>query len=157
MLEDINFVFYKSIISYKDCGKSKFSTWLGNHTRYACLNHINSYKNYNYLEDINLNLVAANSFTSATSSVNIAEEKEKIKDDVDYVVSILSKMKDKRILKVYKMRYFSKSREKPTWSRIAKKLKVSTQTAVNLHTRGRRFLLRKMNGATAPNSLLDFT
>lgn len=156
MLEDINFVFYKSVMSYKDCGKSKFSTWLGNHTRYACLNHINAYKNYNYLEESTLDIVAANSFSSASAVAREMEEKNKIKNDVDYVVSILAKMKDKRILKVYRLRYFSKDKEKPTWARIAKKLRVSTQTAVNLHTRGRKFLLRKMNAKTAPVSFQDF-
>ena len=45
--KDIDFVFFKAMLSFKLEKKAKFSTWLGNFTRYHCLNHIK--KNSKYL------------------------------------------------------------------------------------------------------------
>jgi DNA-directed RNA polymerase specialized sigma subunit len=53
-------------------------------------------------------------------------------------------MKDKRIKDIYQMRYFSDGPNLATWSEIGKKLKISTQTAINLHEKARVFLKNKM-------------
>ena len=41
LLEDKHFVLFKCINSYSTDKKTKFSTWLGNCTRYHCLNFLN--------------------------------------------------------------------------------------------------------------------
>ena len=40
LLSDRNFVFFKCINSFNPNKKAKFSTWVGNYTRYHCLNFI---------------------------------------------------------------------------------------------------------------------
>ena len=55
-------------------------------------------------------------------------------------------------MEVFKLRYFSGSEKLTTWNKIAKKLNISTQTAINLHEKARVFLKTK---TTSKNSF-DF-
>ena len=61
----------------------------------------------------------------------------------EFTDNILAQLKDKRIKKIFSMRY-SHSHKKPSWCVIADKMKVSTQTAINLHNRGIRVLRKKI-------------
>ena len=69
------------------------------------------------------------------------------KYDKEFIFNILNNLKDKRISRVFELRYFDSYKEnvKPTWSFIAKKIKTSTQTAINLHERGKKILFKKIN------------
>jgi hypothetical protein len=62
----------------------------------------------------------------------------------DYLSSLLSSFKDQRINEVYRLRYFSNSSKLTTWNKIAKKLNISTQTAINLHEKARGFIKNKI-------------
>jgi DNA-directed RNA polymerase specialized sigma subunit len=44
---------------------------------------------------------------------------------------------------VFNLRYFS-GEKKLTWQKVAKKLDISTQTAINLHEKGRKILKNKL-------------
>jgi len=61
LIDDISlekdYIIYKSILSYDPTRKCKFSTWLGNFTKYYCLNLINSKKKYVPMEDEMLNAI----------------------------------------------------------------------------------------------------
>ena len=57
---------------------------------------------------------------------------------------MLASLGDERIKKVYELRYFSGEEKLATWNSIAKKLGVSTQTAINLHEKTRVFLKNKI-------------
>jgi|TARA_R100000329_G_C7497686_1_gene175212 DNA-directed RNA polymerase specialized sigma subunit len=59
-----------------------------------------------------------------------------------FIFNELNKIKDKRIERVYSLRYFSG--EKMTWSTIGKQLGFSSQTAINLHKRGAEILKRRI-------------
>jgi RNA polymerase sigma factor (sigma-70 family) len=129
VLNDKEYVFFKSLTSFQPDKKTKFSTWLGNFTRYHCLNYINTYKKYSTQELFEE--------LEATPSVPRA-------DGAEYIYSILSQLKDERIIKVYRMRYENNGDKKATWSNIAKKMKISTQTAINLHARGKKMIKKKI-------------
>jgi DNA-directed RNA polymerase specialized sigma subunit len=60
-----------------------------------------------------------------------------------YAFHILGKLKDKRVVDVFKYRYAEGKRM--IWSNVAKKLKLSTQTVVNLHSKGIKIIKSKMN------------
>lgn len=130
-----DFIIYKSILKFDPDKKVKFSTWLGNFTRYYCLNLINGEKKYVCMEDDKLNYHREAE----------AEEDESGKNDElrEYVINLLDQMKDVRIKKVFMLRYFADSKQKKTWQKIGKEIKVSTQTAINLHEKGRRMLETK--------------
>ena len=74
--------------------------------------------------------------------------KEKVTEETDenlfeFTDNILKQLKDKRIKQIFSMRY-STLCKKPSWCIVAKKLKVSTQTAINLHNRGIEILRKKI-------------
>ena len=140
ILENKDFVMFKAILSYKPNKKCKFSTWLGNCTKYYCLTLINANNRMVSSEDDLLKMTINN------QSKDVYVEQNKHKYDKEYIFNILNSLKDQRISQVFKLRYFEnfKERRKPTWSFIAKKIKTSTQTAINLHQRGKEILKKKM-------------
>ena len=140
LLSDKEFVIFKAIRTYKPNKNCKFSTWLGNCTKYHCLTFLNADKKHVDMEDETINLYLTDK--SKQDHDNDAE----LKNDRDYVFKILGGLKDKRISKVFKLRYFDKNlkKKKATWSTIASKIDTSTQTAINLHQRGVAILGRKL-------------
>ena len=140
VLENKDFVIFKAILSYKNNKKCKFSTWLVNCTKYYCLTLINKDNRMVSSEEDILKMAINNQAKEECS------EEDKNKNDKEYIFNILKNLKDKRIYKVFKLRYFEdfKEKEKPTWSFIAKKIKTSTQTAINLHERGKEILKKKL-------------
>jgi DNA-directed RNA polymerase specialized sigma24 family protein len=141
VLENKDFIIFKAISSYKRGKKTKFSTWLGNCTKYYCLSLINANNRLVCSEEELLLTI-----TDRQAKAEYDSEKD-LKYDKEFVFNILNNLKDKRIVKVFKLRYFEdyKEHKKPTWSLIAKKIKTSTQTAINLHQRGKRVLQMKIS------------
>jgi len=132
-----DYIIYNSVLKFNPDKKVKFSTWLGNFTRYYCLNLINSKKKYICVEDEKLNYYRENSSEQ--------DDPEDFGDVKEYVIDLLTKMKDVRIKKVFMLRYFAESKQKNTWQKIGKKMDISTQTAINLHEKGRKMLSIKFN------------
>ncbi len=88
-------------------------------------------------------------FLEAVIDANAKEsyfEKSRHTNDKEYIFNILNALRDKRIAKVFELRFFDNYTEdsKPTWAFIAKKINTSTQTAINLYHRGREILLKKI-------------
>jgi len=138
LISSKDYMIYQSAKSFNPDKKSKFSTWLYNQIRYQCLNTINSNKNTLSMEVEKIN------FLIDQMSLKENNSSEKVKDTNEYIFKILESCLDKRILQIYKMRYFNGSKLM-AWSKIAKKLKISTQTAINLHKKGMVLLKVKIN------------
>jgi len=138
LFEDKLLVVYKAIKTFDPSRKAKFSTWLGNYTRYHCLNYIQNNTKYVILEnpDDIYNLVNKN------SSTNWEENRET--HEKEFCFSILARLKDKRILRIFELRYSDETEFKPTWANIARHIKTSTQTVINLHSKGRNILQNKI-------------
>lgn len=130
-----DFVLYKAIKSFDAKQKTKFSTWFCNCARYHFLNYINSNKKYVLNEGFGIDTFVNKDILSTT---------DKNTEMYDYLSSLLSSFKDQRINEVYRLRYFSNSSKLTTWNKIAKKLNISTQTAINLHEKARSFLKNKI-------------
>ena len=149
LLEDKHIVMFKSITSYSPNKNTKFSTWLGNCTRYHCLNFLTINGKYVTTEDDTMKSVidakAKESYVDSRGSLS----------DSEYIFNILYQLKDKRIAKVFKLRYFKDfgRKKKPTWSRIAKQINTSTQTAINLHHRGKKILKTKFISKQSPDKI----
>jgi RNA polymerase sigma factor (sigma-70 family) len=130
-----DYIIYKTVISYKSNKKVKFSTWLGNQIRYQCLNAINKKEDIIYLEQKKLQfLIDKNNTEDKTSK--LVELKE-------YIITLLDQLKDERISKIFNMRYFQNTSSQ-TWTKIGKKMKMSTQNAINLHNKGVQILKNKL-------------
>ena len=129
------YILYKAISSFDAKQKTKFSTWFCNCSRYHFLNYINSNKKYVVSEEKTIDFF---------NNRDILLVVDKNSDMLDYLNSLLSSFKDKRVYDVYKLRYFSNTEKLTTWNKIAKKLGISTQTAINLHEKARTFLKTKI-------------
>ena len=139
LLEDKNFIIYRSILSYDNTRKTKFSTWLGNYTRYYCLNFLNANCKYLTFEDKDIESFVEK-FENEINPDKDSEEYSKL--FFENCFGILSRLKDKRIHTVYQKRY--SSQKKRTWAAIAEEMRISTQTVINLHNRGKKVLRNKM-------------
>jgi DNA-directed RNA polymerase sigma subunit (sigma70/sigma32) len=73
-----------------------------------------------------------------------APEEKEYKNINEYIFNIINSCSDKRIKKIFKMRYLSGTLKKTSWNKIAKKLKISTQTAINIHNKALKLLKNKI-------------
>jgi RNA polymerase sigma factor (sigma-70 family) len=131
-----DFYVYKAAKSFDPTRNVKFSTWLGNQIKYHCLNVINNNR-YLAVDEKDLDYLVNN---------HGPQPQKNYKDDLEFVFNILNQLKDKRIKQVFELRYFDKNGKKAPWAKIAKTIKASTQTAINLHERGIKVLNKKMKG-----------
>jgi len=141
VIAEKTYIIYKSVMNFNPDKNVKFSTWLGNQMRYHCLNTINKNNRHITMEDtaikhiIEKNQIKANNETIA------------FKEKADMIFSILNRCKDKRIKKIYKLRYFN-SKRLMSWADIGEKMKLSTQTVINIHNKGKDFLKNKLTSNT---------
>jgi len=137
IINDKLFILYKSVLSFNPDKNVKFSTWLGNQARYHCLNCLNKKNNTFTMETKDIkNIIEKKQASNNINDINILEKS-------NLIMSILDRLKDKRISKIYKMRYFEGVKLTP-WNKISKKLKISTQTAINLHEKAKKLLKNKL-------------
>ena len=93
VIQEKDYLVYKSAMSYNPEKKVKFNTWLGNQVRYHCLNTINNNNNFIKVEDSVLDFLSI-------------EENKDCSNDIEYVFSLLSQLKDDRIKEIFSLRYF---------------------------------------------------
>jgi RNA polymerase sigma factor (sigma-70 family) len=137
IISDKLYVLYKSAMSFDPSKNVKFSTWVGNQARYYCLNCMNKNNNLIAMENKDIKLILEKKQMSNDNNESLLKEKS------DLIFSILDRVKDSRLSKIYRMRYFSGKKLTP-WNKISKKLKISTQTAINLHNKGKKLLKNKL-------------
>ena len=142
-IKEKDYVIFKAIMSFDSSRKTKFSTWLGNFTRYHCLNLVNQRKSHVTLEESELNyhIDKKSKESWGTGPREWSELRE-------YSLNILNQIKDQRVKRVFNLRYFSDN-GKMTWSKISGELGISIQTAINLHDRGAKILRKKMKSKHA--------
>lgn len=137
IFDEKTFIIYHCILTFNSDKKTKLSTWIGNYARYLCLNAINSRKFIlpTIDEETSLkieDLQTSQSYLSQTNSP----------DDYNYILNIINQLKDQRVNEIFKFRYFND--KKMIWSKIAKEMNISAQTAINLHNKGIKMLRKKM-------------
>tara|TARA_R100001082_G_scaffold48047_1_gene25765 strand:+ start:4757 stop:5359 length:603 start_codon:yes stop_codon:yes gene_type:complete len=128
-----NLIIWNSVKSFSVDKNVKFSTWLANQTKYHCLNTLN--------KKTKDRLVATED--DVLDYLQEAEEKDNSNILFEFIENILSQLKDPRIKKIFAMRY-SRRHKKPSWCKVASKLEISTQTAINLHNKGIKILRKKI-------------
>jgi len=74
------------------------------------------------------------------------------KEKTEFIFNLLKQLKDKRIEKIFKLRYFSE-RKNMSWSKIGKRLNISTQTVINIHNRTIRFLKNKLESENLQDTI----
>ena len=133
--DEKEYLIYKSALSYDATKKTKFSTWLGNQMRYLCLNALNK-NNLVPTEDVQLDFFI---------NKDVDYPKEPVEEQMEFINNLINQIKDKRIKQIIKIRYFNNPNKKTPWSKVATKIGVSTQTAINLHNKAMKIIRRKMD------------
>ena len=136
-----HFIVYKAAKNFDPTRQTKFVTWLGNQVRYYCLNTINKESKYYGSEPEKIEYLM-----DAASQDGL--DNEKILSEAQYVLDILEQIKDKRIKKIFQLRYFSEDKKKRSYNFIAKKLGMSTQGIIDLHDNFIKFMRRKIESTT---------
>jgi len=131
--DEKNLIIWNSAKSFSIEKKVKFSTWLANQIKYSCLNALNKKSKDRLIatEDKILDLL------------NETETKDENDTLFEFTDNILAQLRDGRVKQIFSMRY-SHEYKKPSWCVIADKMKISTQTAINLHNRGIQILRKKI-------------
>lgn len=138
IFDEKNYIIYHCILSFKSKKNTKLSTWIGNYARYLCLNSINARKCLLPSDNEEVS-----KFIEDSQIKNNFDHKSQHLEQYNYVFNILSQLNDNRITEIFKHRYCDD--RKMIWSKVAKKMNLSTQTVVNLHNKGLKLIQSKLN------------
>ena len=141
-----DYIIYKSALNFNPSKNIKFSTWVGNQMRFHCLNSMNKNNNLISMEtDVIKNVIEKKQFEV---SDNLFSNKEKM----EFIFNLLKQLKDSRVEKIFRLRYFSE-RKNMSWSKIGKKLNISTQTVINIHNKTINFLKNKLESDSLQDTI----
>jgi len=129
LISDKDYYIYQAALKYDDSRKTKFSTYLGNETRWMCLNLYNKEKKQ-IITDIDLNTPPAEELPSEEDAEEIISREDFLKK----VMKIVNNDPDSRIAKIFSMRYLEGDNNKLTpWKNIGSNLELSIQGCINIH------------------------
>ena len=126
---------YDAVQNFDETRNIKFSTYLGNHTRWLCLNAANK-KNHTSLDE---------NFDQEFESSEVFQKAES--DTINKVFKFIEDNEDSRVVKIFKMRYVSVDgkRKIMPWRKIAKEINLSIQGCINIHNSTLKKLKKKFH------------
>ena len=127
LIDEKDYNIYQAALKYQDGRGTKFPTFLGNETKWICLNKHNKRK-----KDPQL------SIEDIKESDILARKSEKVKkEDLEIfseAIRFSKKHKDKRVEKIFEMRYITGEQNKVMpWKKISQELNMSIQGCINIH------------------------
>lgn len=129
LIQDKEYRIYSAAIKFNKDKGAKFSTYLGNETKWMCLNLYNRNKrrpvwHSEYIE----NMAEVEDMESDTFS-------ECVKQDLlNKVFKVIKDHPDKRVEKIFEMRYITGSKNKVMpWKQIGDQMNLSIQGCINIH------------------------
>ena len=141
LIQEKDFNIYRCALKFDPSRNTKFSTYLGNETKWMCLNLYNRNKKEKYNQEI-----------SETIHQALTPELRDIPSRIDRemqieINTILENIPDARIKKIFKMRYIvgQKNNVMP-WKRICKAVNLSIQGCINVHDKGIKYIKDKLQG-----------
>jgi RNA polymerase sigma factor (sigma-70 family) len=133
-----NCIIFNCVRSFDPQRKTKLSTHIGNYARYLCLNSINERRFFSPTTDDNV----MQELEDEQANIAFLHSNRPSKETFNYLLNLLSQLKDPRISEIFRYRYLEPKRL--IWNEISKKMKISTQTAINLHNKGLKLLRLKL-------------
>lgn len=137
IIKDSYFIVNEAIRTFRNDRGAKFSTWLGHFTRFYCLKMIKS---------LHKNTMDVPLQTEELDLLNIKNDKyhkNEYDDITEHINNILLELEDKRIQKIFALKYFNDSKN-TAWTEIAKQMKMSAMHTINLHNRGCKLLKSRL-------------
>ena len=141
VIQEKDFNIYRCALKFDPAKNTKFSTYLGNETKWMCLNLYNRNKKERNNLEITENIYTL--FTPDSSEIPNRIDRE-MQSEIN---SIIDGIPDKRIKKIFKMRYVvgQKNNVMP-WKRIGEKVNLSIQGCINVHNKGIMLIKDKLQG-----------
>lgn len=132
ILEEKDYCIYDSIMTFDESRGTKFSTHLANKTKWLCLRAYNKTKGRAILPSSNLQFDFDLSHLKDEGPMkNISK-----KDAFSYVTKIISKLPDKRAIKILRMRYIQgKGNKLMPWREISEEIGLSKQACIDIHNK----------------------
>tara|TARA_Y100000310_G_scaffold130359_1_gene129547 strand:+ start:178 stop:780 length:603 start_codon:yes stop_codon:yes gene_type:complete len=127
LIDEKDYNIYQAALKYKSDRGTKFPTFLGNETKWICLNKYNKKKKEPQISIDDIREIDI-----------LNTRKEKInKEDLEVfseAIKFSKKHKDKRVEKIFEMRYITGERNKVMpWKKISEELDMSIQGCINIH------------------------
>jgi DNA-directed RNA polymerase specialized sigma subunit len=139
LLNDKDYYIYQAALKYDDSKNTKFSTYLGNETRWMCLNLYNKNKNSKEISDPN-ELYSSTYLGEDRFIVSINEE------ILQKIMSIAKKEPDTRVSKIFQLRYIDGEKNKVMpWNKVCKFVDLSIQGCINVHNKAIKKIKEELN------------
>lgn len=136
VIDDKIYIIYTAAKKFKKNKNTKFSTFLGNETKWAFLNKCNQ------LKKRSKHLTLMSDFLDC---LNLCPEEDPHEEKLDLILSVLASKEDKRMLKIFNLRYkIGKENKVMPWHLVAKEVGLSAQGCINIHSSGILFLQEKL-------------
>lgn len=125
LIDEKAYNIYQTALKYKSDKGTKFPTFLGNETKWICLNRQNKIKKERKVsfEDI--------------SEADLAREDDGSEEKLEVfkrTIELAKQHQDKRVEKIFEMRYITGEKNKVMpWKKISKELNMSIQGCINIH------------------------
>jgi len=125
LIDEKDYNIYQTALKYKSDRGTKFPTFLGNETKWICLNKQNKIKKEKKVafDDI--------------SEIDLAQEDDGSKEKLEVfkkTIELAKQHEDKRVEKIFEMRYIIGEKNKVMpWKKISKELDMSIQGCINIH------------------------
>jgi len=129
LIQDKEYKIYNAAMKYDPDRGAKFSTYLGNETKWMCLNLYNRNKRRPAFQNEFIeNMAEDNNLNEDTIS-------ESIKQDLfNKVLSVIKQHPDRRVEKIFEMRYIVGTKNKVMpWKKIGESMNLSIQGCINIH------------------------
>ena len=125
LIDEKDYNIYQTALKYKSDKGTKVPTFLGNETKWICLNKQNKIKKEKKVafDDI--------------SEIDLAQEDDGNKEKLEVfkkTIELAKQHEDKRVEKIFEMRYIIGEKNKVMpWKKISKELNMSIQGCINIH------------------------
>ena len=145
VLQDKDYRIYLAALKYDPNKGAKFSTHLGNETKWMCLNLFNKTKNRGKLEKQYKETVRLESNGEDVISEEIEHE-----DLLDEIYKIAEVHSDNRGREIFRLRYkVGEGNKVMAWDRIADYINLSIQGCINIHNKAIEQIKQKLKEQNA--------
>jgi len=127
LIDEKDYNIYQAALKYKSDKGTKFPTFLGNETKWICLNKYNKKKKE---PQINIEDIKEIDILNTRNEKINREDLEVFSEAIKFS----KEHKDKRVKKIFEMRYITGEKNKVMpWKKISEELDMSIQGCINIH------------------------
>ena len=128
LIDDAKYHIYCAALKYDESKNTKFSTYLGNVTRWMCLNKYNKSKKTGHCSH------NEEDFSNVSSEERHFVDSMMNKELIDKIFESIQEIGDSRAYEIFTMRYIIGHKNKVMpWKQIGKEMSLSIQGCINIH------------------------